>query len=87
MISFPGQKNNKYKFICIVQRISVVEDIEVMGLKSCDESNILFKTDENDVSTFNSLKILANLPEPSIVSTAGRFCYKFDRPVDIGKLK
>ena len=33
LISFPGQKNNKYKFVCIVQRISVEEDIEVMSLK------------------------------------------------------
>ena len=58
-----------------------------MGLKSCDESNTLFKTDENYVSTVQSSQILAKLPEPSIVSTAGRFRYKFDRPVDIGKLK
>ncbi|XP_063217115.1 uncharacterized protein LOC134527954 [Bacillus rossius redtenbacheri] len=86
LVSFPGLKNLKYRFVCTIQKITDGEYIEVMGLKSSDKNNTVFRIDEDDVSFVKHYQILKKLPTPRIVPIGDRIRYKFDNPVEVSTI-
>ena len=87
LASFPGQKSSTYQFICIVQKLLENKELEVMALKNCDESDTLFKTDEDDISVVSKKQIVRVLPMPTVrAGKAGdRLRYQFKQPIKTGR--
>lgn len=56
IVKFPGKKRF-YRYVCIVQKVTKT-DIEVMAMVACDESKIVFKENDRDISVITESQII-----------------------------
>ena len=61
------------------------DDAEVMCLKCVDSKNMLFRSDENDVTLIYHKNIIKKLPQPKYVCVGDHIRYEFPTAVDINE--
>lgn len=84
LVNFPGKKNISYNYVCFIQKV-LNDEIQVIALKNCDESCMVFRTDEDDVSVVVISQILKKLDDPNITGTEGRIRYQFLHSISVGR--
>lgn len=83
LVKFMGgkRKSTEFIYLCVVQ--SLDDMIQVIGLKSVENSKKEFIVDEEDLSTITFDQILGILPNPEISMRGERFRYIFKNPLNI----
>lgn len=82
IVKFPGHKRF-HKYVCIVQKVTRKDNIEVMAMKTCDESKTLFKENDKDISIISSSQIIEVLDVPKMIIMGDRIKYKFAKYLDV----
>ena len=88
VVQFKGGKRGTtiFKCLCVIEEVDIInEKIKVAGLKSCDDSKMLFHVVDNDVHYINMQQIVGLLPNPGIQLKGDRIFYKFNAEVPINE--
>lgn len=87
LVKFTGGKRNTtvYKYVCAVENVVLDNvqgcDIEVVALKSIDDTYQNFAINQSDVSFVSHEQILGVLPVPTINMKGERIFYHFEKRV------
>lgn len=79
LVEFKGGKRmvSVFVYLCVIQKIISINELEVMGLKSTDRTKKSFVVKENDISNIKFKQILGKLKNPNIVAIGERVSYQF----------
>lgn len=81
-----SRKKTVYRYTAVVQGMNSVEgiqEIEVLGLKSCDKSRKLFAPQPNDEFVADLEDVIAILPTPSVTNLNDKVTYSFEKEIDV----
>lgn len=77
LVGFPG-KNRILHFVCVIQVVLENDELEVVGLKKCNDSNKnVFILNDADVSTIETTQIVHKLSFPNMQVAGDRIKYEF----------
>ncbi|KAJ8943490.1 hypothetical protein NQ314_009720 [Rhamnusium bicolor] len=85
LVKVPGGKRKKciYRYVAMVQTVGEYHDIEVLGLKSCEDSRKIFKVVEDDKFSVDMEDIIA-IPDPLEDGVGeNEVQCNFSQPVDV----
>lgn len=82
IVTFPGKKKF-HEYVCIVQKVTNKDNIEVMAMKICDQSKTIFIENDKDISIISFSQITEVLDIPQMIIIGDRIKYKFAKPLDV----
>lgn len=80
LVAFPGKKK-QHRYVCIIRKKLPKHELEVVGLKCCNETKTHFIPNEEDVSNIQTSQIIEVLPHPNIILFGERVKYEFPEPL------
>lgn len=85
LVSFKGGRRGtvKFRYVCVIQKLLDVDDIEVMSLHTVEGKKNTFRLNESDVSVVDKCDVIGKLPIPDIVTVGNRCRYIFKKDIDI----